>query len=67
LATATSALLTPIMIVIAGKDGVTYSISPKVFLVSEGDNVIYLHLTGASPRSKGLGFDLAEIVFERMK
>ena len=27
--------------VIAGKDGVTYSISPKVFLVSEGDNVIY--------------------------
>ena len=27
--------------VIANNDGVTYSISPKVFLVSEGDNVIY--------------------------
>jgi len=27
--------------VIADNDGVTYSISPKVFLVSEGDNVIY--------------------------
>lgn len=27
--------------VIAEKDGVTYSVSPKIFLVSEGDNVIY--------------------------
>ncbi|MCI4675744.1 hypothetical protein [Candidatus Mycolicibacterium alkanivorans] len=27
--------------VTAGNDGVTYSISPKLFLVSEGDNVIY--------------------------
>lgn len=27
--------------VIADNDGVTYSISPKVFLVSEGDSVIY--------------------------
>ena len=27
--------------VIASTDGVTYSVSPKVFLVSEGDNVIY--------------------------
>lgn len=26
---------------IATNDGVTYSISPKVFLVSDGDNVIY--------------------------
>ena len=26
---------------IAENDGVTYSVSPKVFLVSEGDNVIY--------------------------
>ena len=27
--------------VIAENDGVTYSVSPKIFLVSEGDNVIY--------------------------
>jgi len=38
-----------------------------VFEMSKGDNVIYLHLTGADPRSKGLGFDLAEIVFERVR
>ena len=38
-----------------------------IFEMREGDNVIYLHLTGADPRSKGLGFDLAEIIFERMR
>jgi len=38
-----------------------------VFEMRKGDNVIYLHLTGADPRSKGLGFDLAEIIFERMR
>ncbi len=35
------------------------------FEMHRGENVIYLHLAGADPRSKGLGFDLAEIVFER--
>ncbi len=38
-----------------------------VFEMRKGDNVIYLHLTGANPRSKGLGFDLAEIIFERIE
>jgi hypothetical protein len=38
-----------------------------VFEMREGDNVIYLHLTGADARSKGLGFDLAEIIFERVR
>jgi len=38
-----------------------------VFEMSRGDNVIYLHLTGADPRSKGLGLDLAEIIFERVR
>ncbi|MBN2205952.1 MAG: DUF2961 domain-containing protein [Candidatus Aminicenantes bacterium] len=28
-----------------------------------GENVLYLHLTGADPRARGLGFDLVEIVF----
>lgn len=35
------------------------------FEMRRGENVLYLHLVGPDPRSKGLGFDLAEIVFER--
>jgi hypothetical protein len=38
-----------------------------IFEMRKGDNVIYLHLTGADPRSKGLGFDLAEIIFDRVR
>jgi hypothetical protein len=37
-----------------------------VFDMRRGENVVYLHLTGADPRSKGVGFDLVEIIFERM-
>ncbi len=36
------------------------------FDMRRGENIVYLHLEGADPRSKGLGFDLAEIVFERL-
>jgi hypothetical protein len=36
-----------------------------VFEMRRGENLLYLHLTGADPRSKGIGFDLVEIVFEK--
>jgi hypothetical protein len=38
-----------------------------VFEMKRGDNVVYFHLVGADPRSKGLNLDLAEIIFERIK
>ncbi|MDH4197900.1 MAG: DUF2961 domain-containing protein, partial [Candidatus Aminicenantes bacterium] len=38
-----------------------------IFEMRKGDNIVYLHLVGADPRSKGLGFDLAEIIFEKVK
>lgn len=28
---------------------------------------VSFHLVGADPRSKGMGFDLAELIFERVK
>ena len=31
----------------------------------EGENVLYVHLTGADPRAKGAGFELVEIIFEK--
>lgn len=37
------------------------------FEMRRGDNVISLHLVGADPRSKGLGMDLAELVFEKVR
>jgi hypothetical protein len=37
------------------------------FEMRKGENTVYLHLVGADPRSKGLGFELAEIIFERAK
>jgi hypothetical protein len=37
------------------------------FDMRKGENIVYLHLTGADPRSKGMGMDLAEIIFERTK
>jgi hypothetical protein len=37
------------------------------FDMRKGDNIIYLHLVGTDPRSKGMGFDLAEIIFEKEK
>ena len=43
------------------------ALSLGIFEMRKGDNVIYLHLAGADPRSKGLGFDLAEIIFERVR
>ena len=36
------------------------------FAMRRGENILYFHLEGADPRSTGLGFDLAEIVFERL-
>jgi hypothetical protein len=38
-----------------------------VFEMQKGDNIFYLHLVGADPRSKGMGFDLAELIFEIQK
>lgn len=38
-----------------------------IFEMQKGDNIVYLHLVGADPRSKGLGFDLAELIFERLR
>jgi hypothetical protein len=37
------------------------------FEFRKGENVIYLHLVGADPRARGMGFELAEIVFEKAK
>ena len=36
-----------------------------VFEMGKGDNIVYLHLVGADPRSKGMGMDLVELIFER--
>ncbi len=35
------------------------------FEMRKGENVVYLHLVGADPRSKGMGFELAELIFEK--
>lgn len=37
-----------------------------IFTMDKGDNIVYFHLVGADPRSKGLNLDLAEIIFERV-
>ena len=37
------------------------------FEMRKGENIVYLHLTGSDPRAKGMGFDLAEIIFEKTK
>jgi D-arabinan exo alpha-(1,3)/(1,5)-arabinofuranosidase (non-reducing end) len=37
------------------------------FEMRRGDNTVYLHLVGADPRSSGMGLDLAELVFEKVK
>jgi len=42
-------------------------LSLGVFDLRRGDNVVFFHLVGADPRSKGLNLDLAEIIFERIK
>jgi len=38
-----------------------------VFEMRKGDNIVYLHLLGADPRSKGMGMDLVELIFERQR
>jgi hypothetical protein len=38
-----------------------------VFEMRKGDNIVYLHLVGADPRSKGMGMDLVELIFERQR
>ena len=37
-----------------------------IFEMSRGDNIVYFHLVGSDPRSKGMNLDLAEIIFERV-
>ena len=51
----------------AAERAVSNAMSLGIFEMRKGDNVIYLHLTGADSRSKGLGFDLVEIIFERIR
>jgi hypothetical protein len=36
------------------------------FEMRRGENIVYLHLVGADPRSKGMGFELAELIFEKV-
>mgnify|MGYP001064699077 FL=1 len=38
-----------------------------VFEMDKGENVLYLNLVGADPKAKGMGMDLAEIIFERVR
>jgi hypothetical protein len=38
-----------------------------VFEMARGANVVYLTLVGADPRARGMGMDLAEIIFERVR
>ena len=35
--------------------------------MKKGNNLLFLHLVGQDARSKGLGLDLVEIIFERNK
>jgi hypothetical protein len=35
------------------------------FEMRKGENIVYLHLVGSDPRSKGMGFELAELIFEK--
>jgi hypothetical protein len=37
------------------------------FEMARGENIVYLHLVGADARAKGAGFELAEIVLEKVK
>lgn len=42
-------------------------LSLGVHEMRKGENVLYLHLVGADPRATGIGLDLVEIIFERMR
>lgn len=37
------------------------------FEMDKGGNIVYLHLVGADPRAKGMGFEIAEVIFEKVK
>jgi len=37
------------------------------FEMRKGENIVYLHLAGSDPLARGMGMDLAEIIFERVK
>lgn len=37
------------------------------FEMKKGENIVYLHLVGSDPLAKGMGMELAEIVFEKAK
>jgi hypothetical protein len=49
----------------APERAVASGLSLGVHEMQKGENVIYLYLVGADPRSKGVNLDLVEIVFER--
>ncbi len=51
----------------ASERAVSGALPLGTFDMRKGENIVYLHLTGADPRSKGMGFDLAELIFERAK
>ncbi len=38
-----------------------------IFEMRKGENIVYLHLVGADPLSKGIGFEIAELIFEKAK
>jgi len=37
------------------------------FEMARGENIVSLHLVGADPWARGMGFELAEIIFEKVK
>lgn len=37
------------------------------FEMRKGENIVYLHLVGSDPLSKGMGFEIAELIFEKAK
>ena len=37
------------------------------FEMMKGENIVYLHLAGSDPKARGMGMDLAEIIFEKVK
>ena len=51
----------------AAEQAVSGPLPLGVFEMGKGENIVHLHLVGTDPRSKGMGFDLAEIIFEKVK
>ena len=47
----------------AAERAVSDALPLGLFEMRKGDNVVYLHLVGANPHSKGRGLDLVEVIF----